>query len=129
MKIKRTFVAPFAECDREADYRRAWAFFEAQQGRRRPDMLPSILTRQVRIGIEDHLRASFAPSTKSFDQIIDRFIDEPNALIKGPWLTLEMPFRGPRRRTHSSRLPLGFRPYRHQEKAFRRLSGERHSPR
>ena len=28
-KIKRTYVAPFLTCDREADYRRAWAFFEA----------------------------------------------------------------------------------------------------
>ena len=29
-KIKRSYVAPFVTCDREADYRRAWAFFEAQ---------------------------------------------------------------------------------------------------
>jgi len=29
-KIKRTYVAPFVTFDREADYRRAWAFFEAQ---------------------------------------------------------------------------------------------------
>jgi hypothetical protein len=28
-KVKRTFLAPFTTCDREADYRRAWAFFEA----------------------------------------------------------------------------------------------------
>jgi methylase of polypeptide subunit release factors len=27
-KIKRVFEAPFVVCDREADYRRAWAFFE-----------------------------------------------------------------------------------------------------
>jgi hypothetical protein len=27
--VKRTFVAPFTTCDREVDYRRAWAFFEA----------------------------------------------------------------------------------------------------
>jgi DEAD/DEAH box helicase domain-containing protein len=88
-------------------------------------MLPSILTTQVRQGIEDHLRASFAPSAKSFDQIIDRFIDEPDSLIKGPWLTLEMPFR--RAETAEDffpAIPLGFRPYRHQERAFQRLAGE-----
>ena len=56
-------------------------------------MLPSILARQVRTGIEDHLRASFAPSTKSFDRLIEDFIETPGALIKGPWITLEMPFR------------------------------------
>jgi hypothetical protein len=30
--VERTYVAPFARADREADYRIAWAFFEAQQG-------------------------------------------------------------------------------------------------
>ena len=29
-KIRRSYVAPFVNCDREADYRRAWAYFEAQ---------------------------------------------------------------------------------------------------
>ena len=29
-RIKRSYVAPFMTRDREADYRRAWAFFEAQ---------------------------------------------------------------------------------------------------
>ena len=28
--VERTYVAPFARADREADYRTAWAFFEAQ---------------------------------------------------------------------------------------------------
>jgi hypothetical protein len=28
-RIKRSYVAPFVTCDREADYRRAWAFFGA----------------------------------------------------------------------------------------------------
>ena len=28
MKVKRVFEAPFVVCNREADYRRAWEFFE-----------------------------------------------------------------------------------------------------
>jgi DEAD/DEAH box helicase domain-containing protein len=91
-------------------------------------MLPSILSRQVRVGVEDQLRASFAPSTKGFDQIIDSFIKEPDSLIKGPWLTLEMPFRRSQREDEFfPAIPLGFRAYKHQEKAFQRLSGD--SPR
>ena len=88
-------------------------------------MLPSILAREVQMALRDQLRASFAPTTKSFDRLIEDFVEAPDALIKGPWLTLELPFR----RTRSDaeffpNLPLGFRAYSHQEKAFRRLSGE-----
>ena len=32
--IKRSYVAPFTTCDREADYLRAWAFFEADAQRK-----------------------------------------------------------------------------------------------
>ncbi|MHC2581235.1 hypothetical protein ACVI1J_006650 [Bradyrhizobium diazoefficiens] len=88
-------------------------------------MLPSILARQVRTGLEDQLRASFAPSTKTFDRIIEDFIETPDALAKGPWITLELPFR--RTETEGEffpKLPLGFRAYRHQDRAFRRLGGD-----
>ena len=89
-------------------------------------MLPSLLARQVRVGVEDQLRASFAPSTRSFEHIIDRFIAEPDSLLKGPWLSLEMPFRRSERETEFfPDIPLGFRPYRHQELAFERLAGVR----
>ena len=89
-------------------------------------MLPSILAREVRTALRDQLRASFAPTTKSFDRLIEDFVEAPDTLIKGPWLTLELPFR----RTKSDAeffpdIPLGFRAYSHQERAFRRLSGSR----
>lgn len=87
-------------------------------------MLPSILARQVRDGVEDQLRASFSPSSKAFENIIEVFLEEPEALVKGPWLSLDMPFR---RSTKDGEffpdIPLGFKPYRHQERAFERLSG------
>jgi DEAD/DEAH box helicase domain-containing protein len=89
-------------------------------------MLPSVLARDVRTGLQDQLKASFAPTTKSFDRLIDDFVDAPDMLIKGPWLTLELPFRRTKSRTEFyPYLPLGFRAYSHQEKAFRRLSGDR----
>jgi DEAD/DEAH box helicase domain-containing protein len=88
-------------------------------------MLPSILARQVRAGVEDQLRASFSPSSKAFEGIIESFLEKPEALVKGPWLSLDMPFR---RSENASEffpgIPLGFKPYRHQERAFERLSGD-----
>lgn len=87
-------------------------------------MLPSILAREVRSGLQDQLRASFAPTSRSFDRLIEDFVGTPDTLIKGPWLTLELPFR--RAKSNAEfypNLPLGFRAYSHQEKAFGRLSG------
>lgn len=89
-------------------------------------MLPSLLARQVRTSVEDLLRASFVPSTPAFRDVIDRFIEGPGNLVKGPWLGLDMPFR----RSESAQeffpaVPLGFRPYLHQERAFDRLGGTR----
>ncbi len=89
-------------------------------------MLPSILARQVRNGVEDQLRATFAPSSPGFNHLIERFVGERDSLVKGPWLSLDMPFR---RSGHDGEffpsIPMGFRPYKHQEMAFRRLSSER----
>ncbi len=88
-------------------------------------MLPSVLARQIRVGVEDQLLALFEPSTRSFEHIIHRFIAEPDSLLKGPWLSLEMPFRRADRETEFfPDIPLGFRPYRHQERAFERLAGQ-----
>ena len=89
-------------------------------------MLPSILARQVRNGVEDQLRASFSPSTKGFRGLVERFVDEPESLAKGPWLSLDMPFRrSDRAGEFFPAIPLGFRPYKHQERAFERLSAAR----
>ncbi len=86
-------------------------------------MLPSILARQVRNSVEDQLRASFAPSTKAFETIIDDFLAEPENLLKGPWLSLDMPFRrSEREEDFFPSIPLGFKPYKHQERAFEQLS-------
>lgn len=89
-------------------------------------MLPSILARQVRNGVEDQLRATFAPSSPGFNDLIERFVGERDSLVKGPWLSLDMPFR---RSGHHGEffpsIPMDFKPYKHQEMAFRRLSSGR----
>lgn len=56
-------------------------------------MLPSILGRQVKQGLEEFLRSSFSPSTPGFDDIIERFTAETEKLCKGPYLSFDMPFR------------------------------------
>jgi DEAD/DEAH box helicase domain-containing protein len=88
-------------------------------------MVPSVLTNQIRKGIEDFLQTTFPVSSPFFHGILDCLV-ESDDLFKGPYLSIKLPFRpgniGP---DFFQDIPLDFTPYLHQEKAFRRLSGER----
>ena len=87
-------------------------------------MLPSILARQVEQGLEDFLKSAFSPSTPGFDDIIKRFTIRQENLCKGPYLSFDMPFRdGDVGRDYFPEIPLAFRPYKHQERAFKRVGG------
>jgi DEAD/DEAH box helicase domain-containing protein len=85
-------------------------------------MIPSVLASQLQRGVEDFLRATFPISTPHFDGIIERLLDE-GGVFKGPYLSIQLPFRqgegGP---DFFPEIPLKFKPYLHQEQAFRRLS-------
>lgn len=88
-------------------------------------MLPSILARQVERGLEDFLKSAFSPSTPGFDDIIERFAAHSENLFKGPYLSFDMPFRdGDAGRDYFPDVPLSFRPYKHQERAFERVGGD-----
>ena len=87
-------------------------------------MIPSILTQQTRQGVEDFLRMTFPISTPFFHGMLDRFLDEDGEVFKGPYLSIQLPFRqGTSSSTFFPDVPLPFTPYVHQEQAFRRLSG------
>ncbi|MGC8490209.1 MAG: DEAD/DEAH box helicase [Syntrophobacteraceae bacterium] len=88
-------------------------------------MIPSIVSKQVQRGIENFLKTTFPVSNPFFEGIVDRLIAIPDELFKGPYLSMKLPFRLGSCETEFFRdVPLGFTPYLHQEKAFRRLSGE-----
>ena len=76
--------------------------------------------------MEDFLRTTFPISTPFFHGLIDRLLAEEGGVFKGPYLSIQLPFRegqgGP---DFFPEVPLRFRPFLHQEAAFRRLSGER----
>ncbi|HDZ24841.1 MAG TPA: DEAD/DEAH box helicase, partial [Desulfobacteraceae bacterium] len=86
-------------------------------------MIPSVLAQHVRQGIEDFLRTTFPVSTPFFHGMLDHLLAEEGEVFKGPYLSIQLPFRqgegGP---DFFPDVPLKFRPYLHQEKAFRRLS-------
>ncbi|MCK8601856.1 DEAD/DEAH box helicase [Desulfoferrobacter suflitae] len=89
-------------------------------------MIPSVLAKQFRQGVEDFLKTTFPVSTPFFHGIIDRLLAEQEGVFKGPFLSIQLPFRiGWSQTEYFPDIPLGFTPYLHQEKAFQRLSGAR----
>ena len=89
-------------------------------------MIPSVLAGQLKQGIEDFLKITFPITTPFFHQMLDQFINTRDNLFKGPFLSLNLPFQtGKDKKDFFPELPLSYRPYRHQEKAFTRLSGNK----
>ncbi len=87
-------------------------------------MIPSVLSQQLRQGVEDFLKTTFPVSTPFFHGIVDRLLSEDEGVFKGPFLSIQLPFRyGDGRNDPFPNIKIAFRPYLHQEKAFERLSG------
>lgn len=88
-------------------------------------MLPAMLAREIEQGLGDFLKAAFHTSSKRFRNIMEQFMNERGNLFKGPYLSFDMPFEKTANQDEPfPRIPLGFRPYRHQEIAFQRMAGE-----
>src|SRR5215471_13353878 len=89
-------------------------------------MQPLIVAQQVTEGVCDFLRAAFPSSTPSFTGLIDRFVGETGNVVKGPFLTVPLPFRKHARMHGPSFgwLAPEFVPHAHQARAFGRLCGD-----
>lgn len=93
-------------------------------------MNPVLLARHVEEGLRELVHTTLNSSSHAFDGMVDRFLDEPANFIKGPWISVDMPFRqieGAEAGTWAQpfpEVPLRFAPYQHQMDAFARLSKE-----
>lgn len=88
-------------------------------------MIPSALTGQLEQGLADFLRFSFWSSTPGMEHVVDDLLAEPGALLKGPYVSLKLPFVTGKDPAFFPDVPLDFLPYLHQEQAFARLGGRR----
>lgn len=88
-------------------------------------MIPSVLSGQVRRGIEEFLLTTFPVTTPLFQQSLPELLRREGSVFRGPYLSLKLPFRTGEKgvRYFPEVLPEGFRPHRHQERAFERLAG------
>jgi len=89
---------------------------------------PILLGRQVEDGLKGLVRDTLNATSPAFDGTVDRFLDTPGNYIKGPWISVAMPFKqsvkpGEPFEQPFPEVPLKFAPYRHQETSFERLGG------
>jgi DEAD/DEAH box helicase domain-containing protein len=93
-------------------------------------MLPSIVESELQEAVRRFLQATFPMTTQGFRRedgstMLDALLAEPDAIFKGPYLSLGLPFRkvGAEEPLPFEHVSLPFAPYRHQMRAFERLSG------
>lgn len=92
-------------------------------------MLPILVARQLLEGLKEFLRATFPVTTPGFlredgRSFVDDFLRTEDALAKGPWLEVKLPFRRSEGAEKPfARIALSFVPWQHQLLAFERLSG------
>ena len=103
-------------------------------------MLPTVVASELRDAVSRFLRSAFPIATRYFQAseysetsdphaLIDRLLEEPGALFKGPYLDIKLPFRVAEEAELPFRhLQLPFAPYQHQLSAFRRLAGDAPKP-
>lgn len=86
-------------------------------------MLPSLLARDVQNGLKQFLLHGFEPSDDFFHGLMQRFVENESAWMKGPYLQIGLPFRvGAKEQNFFSHFETLFPGYVHQEAAWSRLS-------
>ena len=89
-------------------------------------MIPSVLASQLIKGTKDYLNTTFPSSTPSFFEMMEKFVEEDGKLFKGPYISVALPFKkGDESVSYfPDTLSENFKPFYHQELAFKRLGSE-----
>ena len=93
-------------------------------------MIPSVISSQLIRGTKDFLSTTFPSSTPAFFDMMDSFVNEEGKLFKGPYISVALPFRKGAEDAHyfPDTLSQNFKPFYHQELAFKRLGGDTPQP-
>jgi DEAD/DEAH box helicase domain-containing protein len=83
---------------------------------------PLILAEQTRQGVSDFLSSAFPATTAGFNDLLTRFLAEPENIAKGPYISISLPFRTAKGGASQFNWLKDFNPHAHQAAAFVRLS-------
>ena len=56
-------------------------------------MNPILLARHVQDSLRELVHTTLNSTSRAFEGMVERFIAEPGNFIKGPWISVDMPFR------------------------------------
>lgn len=88
-------------------------------------MIPSVLARQLQVGMADYFRTTFPFSNEPFKSSFERFVEDGRGLYLEPYAAIHLPFRtAAEMPTCFEAIHPKFLPYVHQERAWRRLVGD-----
>ena len=93
-------------------------------------MNPILLAKHVQESLLELVHTTINSSSQAFEGTVDRFISQETNFIKGPWVSIDMPFRQVVQDDGTweqpfPELPLKFAPHWHQLASFDRLGGSR----
>ena len=88
----------------------------------RAGLQPLVVAREIETSVKEFLQTSFKPSTPGFENLIADFTRDSRNLFRGPYISLNLPFRQERDAGEFfPEVPLGHRPFTHQRQAFEHL--------
>jgi DEAD/DEAH box helicase domain-containing protein len=87
-------------------------------------MLPSLLARDIKVGLKQFLTASYEPGDSFFNGVMRRFVYEDEAAwLKGPYVQVGLPYvPGTKERNFFAKFQTQYPGHDHQERAWVRLS-------
>ena len=93
-------------------------------------MNPILLGRHVVQGLRELVHSTLNTTSSGFEGAVERFLENPNHFMKGPWVTVDLPFKNIEDASGNwsqpfPAIPLKFAPYIHQAKAFERLTAQK----
>ncbi|MEU6034691.1 DEAD/DEAH box helicase [Actinomadura sp. NPDC047616] len=94
-------------------------------------MRPTLAADEVRRNLTQYLSTTFALADDQVREGLEKFLNHPElGIFRGPYLRIRTPFRraGDGWRRLLEWAPADFNPYRHQVRAFERLTSHRHEP-
>ena len=88
-------------------------------------MIPSVLAGQIQQGLKDYIDTTFPITNLVFKDSLKNMLSEPKKVFHEPYVAVRLPFRV----AENEELPFQaihpvYTPYVHQQKAFKRLTGE-----
>ena len=81
-------------------------------------MNPILLGRHVEQGLRELVHSTLNTTSSGFEGAVERFLNNPNHFMKGPWVTVDLPFKNIEDTNGNwtqpfPQIPLKFAPYIH----------------